>query len=269
MMNGFGIGGGDASSSSQSSTDVSSSSGGSSPRIMPSTTTTTTAVVGRSQHEDTLAALQRASRFFDGLDTINKWSSFHNNNYSNDTVESATAATETRPSRNTRRLGGPSAANHGAKTSHNRSRSSSTRSHHHHHSPSSPPPSRPVKCPPRRRRDPVDINDPTTANKVDVDVEEDHDDTDHDVQYLKRLYEMRTWDMYVRITEARKKQQPFRSTSNAPHRSHVPAVPVMMDETLGQWQQDASEDVPPLTYTTATGEDVSDHEEMIFSCDLE
>lgn len=78
----------------------------------------------------------------------------------------------------------------------------------------------------------------------------DHDDSD--TQYLKRLYELRTWDMWVRITEARKRQRVGASREEVC--GGEPPV-LAMEPHLGE--------TPPVP----TG--VSLHDEMIFSCDLE
>lgn len=56
----------------------------------------------------------------------------------------------------------------------------------------------PVKCPPRKRR-PMDPSvDPALLEHAG----------DEDTEYLVRLYDTRTWEMYHRITEARKNSQP-------------------------------------------------------------
>lgn len=81
-----------------------------------------------------------------------------------------------------------------------------------------------------------------------------HEGDESDAQYLQRLYEMRTWDMYVRITEARKRQR------FGGGRGCVPAVgmgpPVVEVDSQLMEAPLAPIDVPP------------DHD-MIFSCDLE
>ena len=76
----------------------------------------------------------------------------------------------------------------------------------------------------------------------------DHDDTDG--QYLKRLYELRTWDMWVRITEARKRQ---RMCGNSEVSGEGPPM-LVMEPRMGH---------SPPTPTTASPSD-----DMIFSCDL-
>ena len=78
----------------------------------------------------------------------------------------------------------------------------------------------------------------------------DHDDSD--AQYLKRLYELRTWDMWVRITEARKRQ---RTVGNTVEKTGEGPPMLAMELRPGQ--------TPP------TPTDVSENEEMIFSCDFE
>ena len=111
-------------------------------------------------------------------------------------------------------------------------------------------PSRPVKCPPRSK-------EPFAWGMGQDDADKSWNDTDdntEDVQYLKRLYEMRTWDMYVRITEARKRQK------YNPRRSHVQANGApLMPETERRLLEE------PHTASA----DLSPSHEMIFSCDLE
>ena len=79
------------------------------------------------------------------------------------------------------------------------------------------------------------------------DVWHEHDESDD--QYLKRLYEMRTWEMFLRITEARKRQR-FTGT-----RGDIP-------EQVGEPQRVAE--------TQHASEEMSSSEhDMIFACDLE
>lgn len=75
----------------------------------------------------------------------------------------------------------------------------------------------------------------------------EHDEPD--VRYLKSLYERRTWDMWIRITESRKK---------IGNRGEVPGEGPSM---LGM--------EPELIQTQPTQSCMSPQDEMIFSCDLE
>lgn len=78
----------------------------------------------------------------------------------------------------------------------------------------------------------------------------EHDDSD--AQYLKRLYELRTWDMYCRITEARENGG-FGGNRGATTGEDPPAMelePNLVDPPH-----------PPM--------DASLNDEMIFSCDVE
>lgn len=80
----------------------------------------------------------------------------------------------------------------------------------------------------------------------------DHDDSDS--HYLKRLYELRTWDMWVRITEARKHQRT--GTCGTGVRGEGPPLLPM----------DTRQDQTAPAGTPAT---MSLDDDMIFSCDLE
>lgn len=83
----------------------------------------------------------------------------------------------------------------------------------------------------------------------------DHSEDSDDVQYLKKLYCERTWAMFARITEARKRHQRLST------RSHVPEeVPSEL-----QMGQDLSQEV----HVSAASLSTSPSHHMIFSCDLE
>jgi hypothetical protein len=58
-------------------------------------------------------------------------------------------------------------------------------------------PTKPVKCPPSRRRLSGLGNDRSVEHLSDAE----------DSKYLVRMYDTRTWEMYIRITEARKNSQ--------------------------------------------------------------
>ena len=99
----------------------------------------------------------------------------------------------------------------------------------------------------------------------------DHDDDDaseENVQYLKRLYEMRTWDMYVRITEARKQREELKGTTNIGGgvRGVVPMIPVL--DHPDHHMLSAAEAQQQLLGASFGDNTSSDHE-MIFSCDME
>ncbi|CAB9497996.1 expressed unknown protein [Seminavis robusta] len=105
--------------------------------------------------------------------------------------------------------------------------------------PNTRPPTNPVKCPPAPRRD---------LSHASGDLEEWHED---DVQHLTRLYEQRTWQMFMLITEARKQQ---RYQGRGYHNGGITA-----GETVSN---------PDETRQDASASELSPNHEMIFSCDL-
>eukprot|EP00429_Kryptoperidinium_foliaceum_P001902 CAMPEP_0176018700 /NCGR_PEP_ID=MMETSP0120_2-20121206/9013_1 /TAXON_ID=160619 /ORGANISM="Kryptoperidinium foliaceum, Strain CCMP 1326" /LENGTH=110 /DNA_ID=CAMNT_0017351759 /DNA_START=376 /DNA_END=708 /DNA_ORIENTATION=+ len=79
----------------------------------------------------------------------------------------------------------------------------------------------PVKCPPRRKRVALSQFGP---------IEQSPEEEDAD--YLMRVYDTRTWEMYRRITEARK-QSNFVYDAN--HKSAT-ARPVSSRESTSEWE---------------------------------
>jgi hypothetical protein len=68
------------------------------------------------------------------------------------------------------------------------------------------------------------------------------DDEDPDVEHLKRLYDSRTWDMYLRITEARQKAN-YRSTQIPPvvvSKHSAPVFPELPDDLGDDDYEDGS-----------------------------
>lgn len=302
MMNGFGLvvgGNGDALSS--KSTDGSSSSDGSrSPRLsMPlsscmrlqkeeaSSSSMFVSSSTRQQEQDTAstAAIRRAHRFFDGLDSADaaatagalpsaRWPLFQGYY----TAAREAGATKTAAAMEACSSSKPKVTKSKTPKA-NRTPTildSCDWGEHLRHSPSNAhkqrTPSQPVKCPPRR---PVPVEEhPTVVHPVGgttTFAEDDDDDASlEDVQYLKQLYEMRTWDMYVRITEARKQREELKGTANNVRgivRGVVPMVPPL-DHPDHHHMLTPAETQEHRLDASSGDNDCSGHE-MIFACDME
>ena len=261
---------------------------------------------GASHEETAASAIRRAHRFFDGLygadaDTTSdalltpQWALYQGYNQTREEGATATTLTavveETHSTRTNRRP-----TSHHQKTLKTANRTPSVLescdwSQRVRHSPRTPitaqyprqrTPTQPVKCPPRRRipeeQDPpaVTFLHPPETNQAAASSTHDMVDAaaEEDVEYLKRLYEMRTWDMYVRITEARKQRELQRASATSSSattgggvRGVVPMVPVLDHPgTDRDWIESSLAQQQLLDASVGTGD--SEHE-MIFACDME
>jgi len=77
----------------------------------------------------------------------------------------------------------------------------------------------PVKCPPRKQTHALDFGHPSSPSEGE------------DSQYLMKMYDSRTWELYRKITESRKKSQ-FK-LKNSPV-NEIPTEPSNAWENLQQ-----------------------------------
>lgn len=113
----------------------------------------------------------------------------------------------------------------------------------------------PLKCPPRNRKNPSNFTKHLPDSAQQNQTSSSFNDQDEDNDHLQHLYDMRTWDMYLRITEARRKQtnnnNDVYQKDHVPQNQHPPmqnnaALPPSHIEPLGYRQFSNIEDVEPI-----------------------
>lgn len=92
----------------------------------------------------------------------------------------------------------------------------------------------PVKCPRKNSRRGFAYGSPTRSSSQDF---PDHDEVDN--EHLQQMYDLRTWDMYIRITEARKASN-YKTSNSAANTSDC--TPTRAEEHFPPVPQDAAVD---------------------------
>ena len=105
----------------------------------------------------------------------------------------------------------------------------------------------PLKCPARKHRS-TQLS-PDASHHPNHSSFNDHQEEDND--HLQHLYDMRTWDMYLRITEARRKQNVQSHSAHYPPSSMIPmqkstALPPSHIEPSGYGHFSSTEDMDPI-----------------------